>query len=79
MRSQILFGPSIVITLAALGVDLSAVVLHSDGISSRFDLLNYLSVYEQLQKVAKRIMAEWSKEHDDATIIAVEDARSVKP
>lgn len=57
---------------------LKAVALHSDGISGRFDLSDYPSAYEQPQKVAERIMAEWGKENDDATIIiAVEDARGV--
>lgn len=55
---------------------LRAVVLHSDGISGRFDLLGYQSAYKQPQAVAERIVAEFGKEHDDATIIiAVEDAR----
>lgn len=59
---------------------LRAVVLHSDGISGRFDLSDYPSVYEQPQRVAERIVAEWGKEHDDATIIiAVEDAHGVEP
>ena len=59
---------------------LKAVVLHSDGVSSRFDLSDYPSVFEQPQKVAERIVTEWGKERDDATIIiAVEDASSVEP
>jgi negative regulator of sigma-B (phosphoserine phosphatase) len=53
---------------------LKAVVLHSDGISSRFELSDYPSLYEQPQEVADQIMAKWGKDHDDATIvIAVED------
>jgi anti-sigma regulatory factor (Ser/Thr protein kinase) len=53
---------------------LKAVVLHSDGISARFDLLDYPTVCQEPQKVAERILAEWGKEQDDATIIiAVED------
>nr|MDO8097642.1 ATP-binding protein [Candidatus Njordarchaeota archaeon] len=53
---------------------LRMVVLHSDGISGRFGLSDYPTVYEQPQAVAERIMAEWGKEDDDATIlIAVED------
>jgi len=59
---------------------LRIVILHSDGISGRFDLLDYPSVHEQPQKVAEQIVAEWGKENDDATtIIAVEDVRSVEP
>jgi len=58
---------------------LRVVVLHSDGVSSRFDLSDYPSIYEQPQNVAEKIVAEWSKEHDDATVlIAVEDADSVE-
>jgi len=56
---------------------LRAVVLHSDGISGRFDLSEYPSIYKEPQKIAERIVVEWGKEHDDATIIiAVEDAQS---
>jgi len=59
---------------------LRAVVLHSDGVSGRFDLSDYPSVYEEPQRVAERIMTEWGKEYDDATIvIAVEDSGSVEP
>lgn len=59
---------------------LRAVLLHSDGISGKFDLSDYPSVYEEPQKVAERIMADWGEEADDATIIiAVEDAPSVEP
>jgi hypothetical protein len=53
---------------------LKAVILHSDGISSKFDLSDYPTLYEQPQKVSEQILAEWGKKHDDATIvIAVED------
>jgi anti-sigma regulatory factor (Ser/Thr protein kinase) len=53
---------------------LKGVMMHSDGISSRFNLSDYPSVYEQPQAVAERIMAEWGKKDDDATIvIAVEE------
>jgi len=48
---------------------LKAVILHSDGISSRFDLSDYPTLYEQPQKVSEQIIAKWGKEHDDATII----------
>lgn len=58
---------------------LKAVVLHSDGVSGRFDLSGYPSVYEQPQRVAERIMIEWGKQQDDATIIiAVEDTGNVE-
>lgn len=57
---------------------LRAVVLHSDGISGRFELSDYPSVYDQPQKVADQIMTECGKKHDDAIIvIAVEEASSV--
>jgi serine/threonine-protein kinase RsbT len=53
---------------------LKAVALHSDGISGRFSLSDYPLMYEQPQSVAERIMAEWGKKEDDATIvIAVEE------
>ncbi len=54
---------------------LRAILMHSDGISSRFNLSDYQSVYEEPQMVAEQIMAEWGKGQDDATIIiAVEDS-----
>lgn len=57
---------------------LEAVVLYSDGIPSRFDLSDYPLIYEQPQAVAERIIAEWGKSHDDATIIiAVKDEHSI--
>jgi serine/threonine protein phosphatase PrpC len=53
---------------------LRAVVLHSDGISSRFDLSDYPLIFEQPQEVAEHILAKWGLEYDDAIIIiAVED------
>lgn len=48
---------------------LRAVVLYSDGISSKFDTSNYPIIYKQPQEVAEQILAEWGKQHDDATII----------
>lgn len=59
---------------------LKAVVLHSDGISSKFNLSDYPAIYEQPQNVAEQILIEWGKKHDDATIIiAVEDDHSHGP
>ena len=53
---------------------LRAVVMHSDGISGRFDLSDYPSIYEHPQIAADAIMNKWSKEYDDATVaIAVND------
>lgn len=48
---------------------LRAVVLHSDGISGRFDLSNYSSIRKNPQEAAEQILAEWGNKHDDATII----------
>jgi hypothetical protein len=56
---------------------LRAVVMHSDGISGRFDLSDYPSIYEHPQMAADAIMTKWSKELDDATIvITVNDLHS---
>lgn len=56
---------------------LKAVILHSDGISSKFDLADYPTVLEHPQEVSEQILNEWGKKYDDATIvIAVEDERS---
>jgi serine/threonine protein phosphatase PrpC len=53
---------------------LKAVVLHSDGISSGFDLSDYPSICEEPQAVADTIMTKWGKQYDDATIaIGVND------
>jgi hypothetical protein len=52
---------------------LKAVVLHSDGISSRFDLSDYPAIYQKPQTVAEAIMTRWSKEYDDATIVIAMD------
>lgn len=57
---------------------LKAVVLHSDGISGKFDLSDYPSVYEDPQRIAEKIMVEWGKEHDDATIIIAVENSSVE-
>jgi len=48
---------------------LKAIVLHSDGISSGFNPSDYLMIYKQPQEVAEQILAEWGKQHDDATIV----------
>lgn len=56
---------------------LKAVILHSDGISSKFDLSDYPTIFEHPQKVSEQILNEWGKKYDDATIIiAVEDEHS---
>jgi len=47
-----------------------AFVMHTDGISSRFHLHDHLADLEQgTQHLAERILAEYGKEHDDATVI----------
>jgi negative regulator of sigma-B (phosphoserine phosphatase) len=48
---------------------LRAVVLYSDGISSKFSTSDYPTLYKQPQEVADQILAEWGKQHDDATIL----------
>ena len=59
---------------------ITAIVLHSDGISSKFDISDFPEMYEQPQKACEQIMAEYGKEHDDATIIiAVEEDQSHEP
>jgi anti-sigma regulatory factor (Ser/Thr protein kinase) len=59
---------------------LRAVLLHSDGISSRFDLADYPLLYKQPQEVAEQIMAKYGKANDDATlVIAVEDLDCIEP
>lgn len=58
---------------------LKAVILHSDGISSKFDISNYPASYEHPQKTSEQILNEWGKKQDDATIvIAVEDDPSIE-
>lgn len=46
-------------------------LLHSDGVSRRFDLSKYPHIRQDPQRVAEQIMEEWGKETDDATIIIV--------
>lgn len=49
-----------------------AFVLHTDGISSRFHLSNHLADLAQgAQHLAECALAEYGKDHDDATIIVV--------
>jgi len=46
------------------------VLMHSDGISARFDLKHYPQVRTQpVQLIAEAIARDWSRPHDDATII----------
>lgn len=57
---------------------LRSVILHSDGISGRFELSDYPTIHERPQEVAERILVESGKQDDDATIIiAVEDPDDV--
>jgi hypothetical protein len=54
---------------------LRGLVMYSDGISGKFDLSAYPGLYSHPEQVAQQILAEWGRQHDDATIIiAVEDA-----
>lgn len=54
-------------------ISLSFVALYSDGISSRVDLSEYPSIYENPQGVAQQIVDRYGKDYDDASIvIAVE-------
>lgn len=47
-------------------------VLHTDGISTRFHLHNHLAeLREGAQSLAERILGQYGKEHDDATVIVV--------
>ncbi len=47
-------------------------LLHTDGISSRFHLPNHMRELEEgPQALAERVMAEYRKEHDDATVLVV--------
>jgi serine phosphatase RsbU (regulator of sigma subunit) len=46
------------------------VLMHSDGISARFDLKQYPHVTTQpVQLLAEAIARDWARPHDDATII----------
>jgi serine/threonine-protein kinase RsbT len=53
---------------------LRTVVMYTDGISQNFKLSNYPCVCEQPQTTADRILLEWGKETDDATVlVAIEE------
>jgi serine/threonine-protein kinase RsbT len=53
---------------------LRAVIMYSDGISQNFSLSDYPCACEQPQTTADRILSEWGKETDDATVlIAIEE------
>ncbi len=43
-------------------------LLFSDGISSSVDFVAYADV-QDLQSLAKKILAEHGKEHDDVTVV----------
>ena len=62
-------------TLQVLHFDYSpgdTFLLHTDGISSRFHLHNHLPDLEQgAQALADRVLQEYRKEHDDATLVVV--------
>jgi serine phosphatase RsbU (regulator of sigma subunit) len=46
------------------------IMMHSDGISARFDLATYPDLSGQpVQLIADAIAREWSRQHDDATIV----------
>jgi serine/threonine-protein kinase RsbT len=58
---------------------LKAVILYSDGISSRFEISDYPASYEHPQETSEQILNEWGKKHDDATIvIAIEDDQNIE-
>ncbi len=47
-------------------------VLHTDGVSTRFHLHNHLSeLRDGAQSLAERILGQYGKDHDDATVIVV--------
>ena len=47
-------------------------LLHTDGISSRFHLSNHLrDLRSGAQRLADIVLAEYRKDHDDATLVAV--------
>lgn len=50
-------------------------LLHTDGISARFDLTGYPDLSGQpAQLIAEAIARDWARTHDDATIIVVRHA-----
>jgi hypothetical protein len=48
---------------------LDYLLLHSDGISSKFNLADYLYLEEDPQATAERIVKACGKDYDDASII----------
>ncbi len=53
---------------------IESVILYSDGISSKFNTSDYPMINNRPQETAEKILADWGKDYDDATIIvAVED------
>jgi len=58
---------------------LKAVILHSDGISSKFEISDYPASYEHPQETSEQILNEWGQKEDDATIvIAIEDDQNIE-
>ncbi len=51
------------------------VVIHSDGVSSRFDPFKYPHLRRDPQGVAEQIIDRWGKETDDATILIAVETR----
>lgn len=49
-------------------------VLHSDGVRNRFDLTAHIESSLNAQSVARSVLAEWSRETDDATVLVVRSA-----
>ncbi|HME54082.1 MAG TPA: hypothetical protein VKM55_17790 [Candidatus Lokiarchaeia archaeon] len=59
---------------------LGVILLHSDGISSRFDITEYPMIYRHPQDVSEQILAKWGNPIDDATVlIAVEEQETDAP
>lgn len=52
---------------------LKAIVLHSDGVSSKFDLPKYKNLSTDPQKIAKKILNDCWNGRDDATVIFAEE------
>jgi hypothetical protein len=48
---------------------LDFLMLHSDGISSKFDIAEYPLLHEDPQKIAEDIVRVFGKDYDDASII----------
>jgi negative regulator of sigma-B (phosphoserine phosphatase) len=47
-------------------------LLHTDGISSRFHLSNHIhDLREGAQRLADRVLHEYRKDHDDATLVVI--------